>query len=99
MLEQKSAEICCVTYVDLAETSNISTQSFFDHKTSYSKLSVCGWVMEQEIGGVLCLKICYLHDEDGNENSSGIVIPISCIISCDKLVNSGEKLFEPELAN
>lgn len=90
MYEAKGAELCLVTYVDLAETQNVSTQEFFDHKTTYSKLSIAGWVMEQELNGVVCLKVCYLHDEDGEENSAGIVIPISCVLSCERLHNTGE---------
>jgi hypothetical protein len=99
MFEKKAAELCLVSYIDLAETTGVSTQDFFGEHTTLSRLSTVGWVMEQDVQGIHCIKVCYIHDDDGEENSSGIVIPISCVLKCEILEGSGKDLLSISESN
>jgi len=99
MVEKKGAELCMVSYVDLAETSGVSTQDFFSEQTTFSMLTTVGWCMEQELNGIHCLKVCYIHDDDGQGNSAGLVIPISCVLKCEVLQGTGVDMLSSPEAN
>lgn len=85
------AYIGVVAYVDLSATSAISTQDFFAAE-GLSTLTVCGYIVEMEQKGMNVIKICYICDMEGGENSEGIVIPLSCVVSITRMRPDGEPI-------
>lgn len=90
-LSQVPAYLAVIEYIDLAEITNISTQDFFSNET-ISTLTVTGYCIEADMDGIHVLKVCYINDLDGGANSSGLVIPISCVKSIQKLDTASEKI-------
>lgn len=80
MSEIQAAELTMIEYIDLAQYQNVSTVDFLSDKTNtICTLTIVGWALDIVIDGVHMIKIIYINDDDGNENSEGMVIPTSCI--------------------
>lgn len=80
-----------VEYVDLLATSGVSTQDFFANE-GLRTLTVCGYILEMEQGGMNVVKVCYISDMEGGDNSEGIVIPLSCVISITRMHPDGDPI-------
>lgn len=81
------AELSIIQYIDLSQIQGVSTQDFFeDDGNTICTLTIVGWVLDVVIDGVELVKIVYINDDDGCENSEGMVIPVSCILKRARLV-------------
>jgi hypothetical protein len=96
-MSEKVARPAIVQYVDLAQTSNVSTQDFLG-KAGLSMLQTIGWVYECEVDGFECVKILSYDDMDGEANSEGIVIPKACVLKIIELSADDSHLIDKALA-
>lgn len=80
------AKLAVIQYVDLSQFQGISTHEFFsEDANTICTLSIVGWCLDVKIDGIELVKVLYVNDEDGAENSEGMVIPVSCILERTEL--------------
>lgn len=80
MSEIVAAELSLIEYIDLAGYTDFQTSDFFSSdQYTVCTLTIVGWALDVVIDGLHLVKIVFVNDEDGDENSEGMVIPISCI--------------------
>jgi len=81
-----NAELCVIEYIDLSQYQDVATDDFFqDDDVTICTLTIVGWCVDVSINGVELVKIIYVNDCDGGENSEGMVIPVSCILNRTRL--------------
>lgn len=93
-LKQLRAKPARVRYIDLCEHSCTTTQDFFA-EAGLAVVEVYGLTVEMTVRGVTVLKVLFYDGIEADEESQGIVIPISCVEKLDYFTEVEETIEDP----